>query len=85
MLRVFAVAGNDILVERNIVGHNEILTLVFLSVVYHIGKVGKMLGCGNLIRVALRSRSAAVRHFRIILRITPRVSRMAYTPLPSEE
>ena len=74
---------DDIIVERDVVGKDEILAMVFRIVIrHHIGEVGKMLGGGDTIRVALRSRSAAKRCFRLSWWIAPRLSRLNHTIPP---
>ena len=82
-LQAFAVIGDDVIVERDVVGKYEILVLVIrVCVRHHIGEVGKMLGGLNPEGIIRGTVATAKRRFRLRCRITPRVSRKTYT-LPS--
>ena len=53
-----AVFAHDALVEHDVAGHAEIHAFICLSVVYHVGEVGQVLGFGDEVGVVLRAATA---------------------------
>ena len=66
ILQSCTICVDDIVVERDVIGKNEILVLVLRVVIrHHIGEVGKMLGGLNPVWITLRTVSSAERKSRL--------------------